>query len=294
MNTMHCGITRIFCLFVSLILMTAWTNEALGQDEAEADTTGWQTEATASLNGSQASYNNWAEGGINSLAFTASVTGNAKKVSENWLLKHDVRLALGSLKQDSLDFRKADDLIQYTGTFEYKNEDAFAKWHPTAALTFRSQFADGFNYKTSPETKVSTTLTPAILTQTLGFTNQPAEWFTILIGIAGKETIVGVERFRPLYGNALDQTMRVEAGFNTTATFDKDIFENVHLKSALNLFGAFNQIENPDVRWENLLTMQVNSWLTVNFEYVTFYDRDITTKVQTKQVLSTGVAFKLL
>lgn len=291
---MHCGITRIFCLFVSLILMTAWTNEALGQDEAEADTTGWQTEATASLNGSQASYNNWAEGGINSLAFTASVTGNAKKVSENWLLKHDVRLALGSLKQDSLDFRKADDLIQYTGTFEYKNEDAFAKWHPTAALTFRSQFADGFNYKTSPETKVSTTLTPAILTQTLGFTNQPAEWFTILIGIAGKETIVGVERFRPLYGNALDQTMRVEAGFNTTATFDKDIFENVHLKSALNLFGAFNQIENPDVRWENLLTMQVNSWLTVNFEYVTFYDRDITTKVQTKQVLSTGVAFKLL
>lgn len=291
---MRYGTARIFCLFVSLILLSALANEATAQDAAEADTTGWQTEATASLNGSQASYNNWAEGGINSLAFTASVTGNAKKISENWLLKHDLRLALGSLKQDSLDFRKADDLIQYTGTFEYKNEDAFAKWHPTAALTFRSQFADGFNYKTSPETKVSTTLTPAILTQTLGFTNQPAEWFTILIGIAGKETIVGIERFRPLYGNALDQTMRVEAGFNTTATFDKDIFENVHLKSALNLFGAFNQIENPDVRWENLLTMQVNSWLTVNFEYVTFYDRDITTKVQTKQVLSTGVAFKLL
>ena len=246
------------------------------------------------LNGSQASYNNWAEGGINSLAFTASITGNAKKITDNWLLNHDLRLALGSLKQDSLDFRKADDLIQYTGTFEYKNEDTFSKWHPTAALTFRSQFADGFNYDTSPETKVSTTLTPAILTQTLGFTNQPAEWFTWLIGIAGKETIVGIERFRPLYGNALDQTMRVEAGFNTTATFDKDIFENVHLKSALNIFGAFNQIENPDVRWENLLTMQVNSWLTVNFEYVTFYDRDITTKVQTKQVLSTGVAFKLL
>ncbi len=291
---MHRGISRTLCLFVSLILMTALANEALAQDAAEVDSTGWQTEATASLNGSQASYSNWAEGGINSLAFTASVTGKAKKITENWLLNHDLRLALGSLKQDSLDFRKADDLIQYTGTFEYKNEDTFAKWHPTAALTFRSQFADGFNYKTSPETKVSTTLTPAILTQTLGFTNQPVEWFTWLIGIAGKETIVGVERFRPLYGNALDETMRLEAGFNTTATVDKDIFENVHLKSALNIFGAFNQLGNPDIRWENLLSMQVNSWLSVNFEYVTFYDRDISTKVQTKQVLSTGVSFKLL
>jgi hypothetical protein len=92
----------------------------------------------------------------------------------------------------------------------------------------------------------------------------------------------------------MDEAVRFEPGFDTTAKIDRDLFENVNLQSTLNLFGAFGQINEPDVRWENLITMQVNSWLTVNFEYVTFYDKDIVDKLQTKQVLSTGISFKLL
>ena len=141
-------------LFVLTFAPRAWAQQA------ETDTTGWQKDLTAILAGSQASYNNWAEGGINSLAFAANLNGHAKKVTTNWLMNHELRLAFGLLKQDTLELRKADDLIQYTGTFEYTNENAFAKWHPTAALTFRTQFADGFDYKANPEAKVSSFLSP--------------------------------------------------------------------------------------------------------------------------------------
>ena len=72
------------------------------------------------------------------------------KTTENWITKLEGRFALGSLKQDSLDFRKADDLIQLGATFQYKNDTNLAKWNPTAALTLRTQFADGFDYGTSP------------------------------------------------------------------------------------------------------------------------------------------------
>jgi hypothetical protein len=289
MNLIRKGFARLLCF--SFIVGIALPARA---QNAETDSTGWKKNMTAILAGSQASYNNWAEGGTNSLAFTASVKGNARRITSNWVQSHEVRLALGSLKQDSLDFRKADDLIQYKGAFEYKNEDAFANWHPTAALSFRSQFAEGFDYSTNPEAKVSAFFSPAILTQTLGFTNQPVEWFTWVIGVAAKETVVGIERFRPTFGNEMDEAVRFEPGFDTTAKIDRDLFENVNLQSTLNLFGAFGQINEPDVRWENLITMQVNSWLTVNFEYVTFYDKDIVDKLQTKQVLSTGISFKLL
>ncbi len=91
-----------------------------------------------------------------------------------------------------------------------------------------------------------------------------------MIGFGAKETIVGLEELRTLYGNDLDQTVRFEAGLSTKGTYDRDIFENVHLKSSLGIFAAFDQFGDPDVRWENLITMSVNSWLTVNFEFVTF------------------------
>ena len=280
---------------VSLLLLCILTMPVFAQDEeAPVDSTAWQTSVTAILAGSQASYDNWVEGGINSLAFTASINADANRTTENWITKHEGRFALGSLKQDTLDFQKADDLIQLSSTFQYKNETNFAKWNPTASFTLRTQFVDGFDYSTSPETKVSDFFSPAVLTQTIGLTYQPTEWFSWLIGIAAKETIVGIEELRPNFGNDLDETLRLESGFDSLMKLDRDVVENVNLKSSLGIFGAFNNLDKPDVRWENLVTMTVNSWLTVNFEFVTFYDLDLSDKVQLKQVLSTGVSLSIL
>ena len=137
-----------------LLLVFLFTTPAFAQDEeAPVDSTAWQKSVTAILAGSQASYDNWVEGGINSLAFTASLNANANRTTENWITKHEGRFALGSLKQDSLDFRKADDVIKLSSTFQYKNDTNFAKWNPTASFTLRTQFAEGFDYGTSPENK---------------------------------------------------------------------------------------------------------------------------------------------
>ena len=288
-------ISQTVPFFVCLLLFALVTPGQLqAQDEEVTDSTAWVTDLKAILAGSQASYNNWQEGGINSLAFTASLEGAASRTTEHWIQKHEGRFAIGALKQDTLDVRKADDIISLSSTFQYKNDTNFAKFQPTLSLTLRTQFADGFDYSTSPETKVSSFFSPAVLTQTLGLTYQPEPWFSWLVGVSAKETVVGEEAFREIYGNAIDETVRFEPGYDTTIKFDKDIVENVRLKSGLNVFGAFGNIDQPDVRWENLLTMTVNSWLTVNLEFVTFYDLDIDDRVQLKQVLSTGVSFSLL
>ena len=70
---------------------------------------------------------------------------------------------------------------------------------------------------------------------------------------------------------------------------DREVFENVRLRSSLNLFASFNQTFTetrlPDVLWENLITMEVNAWLGVDFEFVTLYDRDLSQRLQLKEVL---------
>ncbi len=280
--------------YILIFVFVLMPSSAWAQDEAEVDSTAWQKNLVALLAGSQASYDNWAEGGINSLAFTASLNGDFQRTTTSWIQKHEMRLALGSLKQDTLDFRKADDLIQWASRFEYKYDDTFAKWHPTAAFELRTQFATGFDYSGAEPLKVSAFFSPATLTETIGFSYSPQEWFSWLIGLGAKQTIVGIDSLRSSYGNDVDQLTRFEAGLNSKASVDRDIFENVNLKTSLSVFSAFDDFGRPDVRWENLVTMTVNSWLTVGFEFVTFYDLDIDDRVQLKQVLSTGISVGLL
>ena len=142
--------------------------------------------------------------------------------------------------------------------------------------------------------QVSAFFAPATLTQSLGLTYQPADWITQRVGFGTKETIVRIERLRPLYGVDLDQTVRFEAGLEAFTEVDKEVFENVRYQSKLGLFAAFNQVDQPDALWENLITMKVNDWLNVSFEAVTLYDQDISKEVQLKEVLSLGVSLILL
>ncbi len=261
----------------------------------------WDLGLAGRLSASQSAYNNWQEGGLNIIALTSGVTGVAGRETANWIQAHELRLAYGFIRQDTLGFRKADDLIRLGSSLQYKGAGFFRKFRPTAALMANTQLAPGYNYDEAPEglagptpVKVSDFFSPAVLTQTLGLTYQPSEWFIQRLGLAAKETIVSIERLRPLYGLSPEEAMRFEVGLETRSELEKEVFTNVFLASGLTLFAAFNNLGIPDVRWENLITMAVNSWLGVNLEFVTLYDRDISDAVQIKEVLSLGITVVVL
>lgn len=287
---------------ILFLLLCGIAEKTLAQ-EADPDTLGWQTNLTGKLAASQAGYQNWAEGGINTLAFTVATNGRAHRVAGRWQQKHESRLAYGLVKQDTLDFRKADDLISLVSSLQYQGDGFFNTFNPTVAASARTQFAPGFNYDKDPfndslmrelPVKVSDFLSPATFTQSIGLTYDPKPWITQRLGLAVKETVVGIERLRPLYGLDLDQAARVEAGLESRTAFDREILPNVQLQSTLGLFAAFNQVGSPDMIWENLVVMQVNKYLSVNFEFVTLYDKDVREDLQLKEVLSLGVSVVLL
>ena len=267
----------------------------------------WSLSLTGKLSASQAAYSNWTEGGISTLALTAGIDGKARREGTTWTQTHELRLAFGFLKQDTLDVRKADDLIRLASALQYKGAGFFDTFNPTLSATARSQFAAGFAYDEVPDelqneggtrappVQVSAFLAPGTFTETVGLSYEPADWLVQRFGLAGKQTVVRVQEVRPLYGLAPDRPARVEAGLSATTELDREVLENVRVQSTLSLFAAFNQTDAlPDATWENVVTMQVNRYLTVNLEFTTLYDRDVSPDVQIKEVLSLGVTLVVI
>lgn len=292
----------ILCLFaVPAALAQEPADPAAAEDSVEVLGPAWSTDLTSKLSASQAAYRNWTQGGVNTLAFAVQLDGDAVRTSESWEQKHDLRLGFGLVKQDTLEVRKAADEIRLNSSLQYKGNGFFRHFNPTVASGIRTQFAAGFNYKKNPfedgrppPVKVSDFFSPAVFTQSIGLTYDPARWFTQRLGFGGKETVVLIDRFRRLYGLDPDQPVEFELGLESRTELDREVFENVRVQSTLALFAAFNKPDMPDLLWENLIAMQVNSWLSVNFEVDTLYDRDISNLLQVKEVLALGISIVII
>ncbi len=265
------------------------------------ETPSWDRSVIGTVSGSQAGFQNWAGGGVNTLALSLGLNGTATRTEGVWSQKHTLRLTYGVVKQDTLDFRKAEDLIRFTSSLTYNGEGRAILFKPTVAVGVRTQFAPGFNFEkdplepdATPPIKVSDMLSPGTFTESVGISWEPAEWFSQRLGVGGKQTVVLIDRLRSRYGVDPDNAVRYEVGIEAFTDIDREVFENVRYKSTLALFAAFNSEDTADMIWENLITMKVNSWLQVNFEWVFLFDEDVRSKMQIKEVFSVGVSYSLL
>lgn len=270
---------------------------ASGQSEAPeqaADTTGFQYELSGRFSGTQAAYRAWQEGGLNTLSFTSTVDGAAEREKGRWWQRHTLRLSFGVItsEADEADepIRKTDDQIQAESNFRYTGTGFFRHFKPTISARLRTQFAKGFDYSEDPPMLTSAFFAPATFVETVGLTYAPKDWYSLSLGAASKQTVVRKRALRTLYDVDPNKTARVEAGAEIGATVDRQIAENVRYRSNATVFFAVGHIEDPpDARWENYITMRINSWLTTNLEFVALFDENTSNAIQLKEVLSVGV-----
>lgn len=288
-------------LRVLIVLFLMPSGVQAQQAEPASTTSAWERSLVTKLAGSQATFQNWAEGGINTLALSSAMDGRWQKNHGRWNRRYDLRLAFGAVKQDTLDFRKAEDIIRLQATYKHTGLGSLSAFMPTAAFTVRSQMAPGYNFEKNqfkerrplPQ-KVSDLLSPGVMSVSFGMTYQHKPWLSQRVGLGGKQTVVLIERLRELYSMTADQGVRMEVGLEAYTEFERDVARNVHMKSTLGLFAAFNQPEHPDLLWENLLTMKVNSWLQFNVEWVVLRDKDVSNRFQLKEVFTVGIVYTIL
>lgn len=265
---------------------------------------GWVRDLTASLAASQAAYRDWQEGGVNALAATALAEAAFDRRVGLVRLHHEARAAFGVVQQDTLPVRKADDQVRYGFAAEWRG----GLVRPAVGLTARSQFAPG--YDVSPDSADYPTLTvvpgqalrvsawgsPAVLTQSVGVALHPGGGVTGRVGVALKETLVGIARLRPLFGNAPDQFLRFQAGLDAEVRVDRPLVSNVRLRSRATFFQAFNEVGDvaPDVLGEATLLLRVNTLLQVTLNGAALYDADVLDRLQLRQSLAVGLTLDLL
>ncbi|GAB4131576.1 MAG: DUF3078 domain-containing protein [Bacteroidia bacterium] len=259
-------------------------------DSAKADTTYWKRGGVFGVNFSQATFTNWAAGGVDAISGQAllNIYANYKKGTTTW--DNVLDMAYGSVKQNGYLARKSDDKIDFTSKYGHY---AFKKvWYYTALFNFKSQFFPGYNYvNDTTKTLISDWLAPGYTLLAVGLDYKPNTKFTAFFSpFTGKTTLVyrqdlanqgafGVKKAEfDAAGNVVKkgENIRNEFGGYIRLQYRADIMKNVNLATKLELFSNYlDRPQNFDVNAEALLTMKVNKFISASVNLQGIYDNDI-------------------
>lgn len=293
-------------ILLTMVLLAGGVLCAKASQVPGADTC-WTKSGNFGLNLTQVSFSNWAAGGDNAFGFTASFNYSAdmKKGKSLWQNRIEAMYGLNKTKSDGT--KKTNDRLYISSNYGYSIGKA---WYVSAMAELSTQFANGYNYGTNPNTKISEFMAPGYLTAGLGVKWNPKSYFTATLSAASwRGVVVRDSSLRANYGwkaDEMDRVIRNEIGGDLTMVFQKDIMKNVNLYSRLQLFS--NYLESPanvDVKWDVQLVLTVNKWLSTNISTNMIYDNDTKTvevneageqvlrgaKVQFKEALSVGLTF---
>lgn len=271
-----------------------------GRLKTSNDTAWHKIEFGANLN--QGSFSsNWTGGGVNSIALGVFLNAlNEKKKGKNsW--RNDFQGQYGIVRNKGQQSRKNVDRLFFDTKY---NRELTAQWSLFANVNFLSQFGNGYDYNTNPDSlnfkkKVSGILAPAYLTEAIGIEYRPVPYFFVdLAPGALRQTIVIDEDLyvntpdQKNYGVPIGKKVRTEAALiQLVANLDKDIAKDVNLKFRYLMFSSFKHPLNIDNRLDAQLTAKINKYVNVNLGAIVVYDEDQSTKIQFAQALSIGFLF---
>lgn len=257
---------------------------------------GWKKGGTFILNINQGSLSHWAAGGEQN---TLGINGilnygiNYRKGKNTWDNYFDIALGMQNATSYGR-FRKTDDRFDFTSKYGYQ---VSKKWYAAALVNFNTQMLEGFDYNTTPITKISNFLAPGKLLLSLGMDYRPNDKFSVFISplttrwVFKKDPVFyTVDKF----GVPALKKVNNEVGAYLTAKLTQPLAKWATYTSRLDLFSNYKRNpQNVDVYFTNLLTMKFNKWLATNISVDMIYDDDVIKKTQLKEILGIGLTVKL-
>lgn len=258
----------------------------------------WKTKTSVGINVNQASFSdNWKGGGVNSLAVGGLVNYKAEYSKQNYSYVSELVLQYGKIKNRNQLQKKTTDRIFWD------NKAAFQlskNWYFFGSLTFESQFDKGFSYATNngieSQTLISKFMSPGYLTESIGFEYKPSKYFSTRFGTGtAKQTFVldtTIYRNNAAnFGVPVGDKFRNELAFQVVSAFEKDIAQNVNLKTRYAMFIPYDNFGYIDHRLDVAITAKINRFMNVSLTGVGLYDRDTDSKIQGSQTLAMGFMF---
>jgi hypothetical protein len=287
----------LFCIFAVLVLaLSVFAEEpaattAAAAPEAAATAVppqGWlKPVVTGAVNFSQAGFDNWAAGGENNWAWTASLLAGENFDMEKWLWENTLKLKYGMIDTETADPKKSDDEIRLDSMLRYR---LGIKIDPFVAFMAQTQMTAGYVY--SPEKiEVSAFMDPGYLKESLGFVYSPVENLSLRIGAAVKHTVT--DKYALLYAGGTDK-FKSEPGAEAVLDYMLKLAENVIYVMKAEAFSDFKASDRTDLNWDNTITFKFNEYFNMGFNFMMKYDKDVSTKRQIKESLTAGITYNFI
>ena len=278
-------------LFLTPILVFCVGIVAVSADEDQWGEFGVTYQVISGLNVTQNTYDNWAAGGEDALAYTLTLNSKIEKNQPKYLWTVTGDFAFGQTKQGDDPIRNAVDKISVEGLYTHKLGTYV---NPYVGLGFDTQFAKGYDYTVDPKAARSNFLDPIYIMGGVGagFFLKPN--LKTRLGFAFKET--RADKFAEFYSDDPDtpdeiETSRFETGIESVTDYNVKLGENLLYETRLGLFSAFEHIDIVDIKWNNTWTAQVAKYVSVNLNILVYYDEDILKKAQIKETLAIGLTY---
>ncbi len=262
--------------FFTTLAVAAMVLPSFAQTETPVDTS-WKKGGMGSVNFNQVAFSNWAAGGENSVSGAAFLTLFANYAKNRLAWDNQLDLAYGLLKSGTAKVVKSEDKIDLNSKVGYKVSDV-SKFYYTFLFNFKSQFANGYDYKndTLREHPISRFLAPAYLLYSIGVDYKPNDNFSLYLSpLTGRTIIVNDDDLSQAGAFGVDPGKKslTQLGAYLRATYKKDVFTNVNFQTKLELFS--NYLKNPQniaVNHEILIAMKINKFLSANIGTQMIYD----------------------
>lgn len=254
---------------------------------------GWSKSIVGVLNLTQTQFDNWSQGGENSLAWQTNLNAEFIKNDSGYTWTNTGKFSYGKIKVGDQDARKSIDEIKLESVYMLKIP-LFLK--PYLSASAETQSTTGYKYVEDEAVAISKFLNPAYFYQSLGLGYVIEKRFKTRLGIALKETYA--PDYPELYSD--DPTtekieeLRFEVGAESSTSLKQKLTETTLVDSELQLFSNLQRFDEIDIRWNTLFSTKVSDYININFNFILFYDKDISKKRQIKQSLALGLTYTFL
>ena len=291
---------KFFLLLAGLlILMSAQAQDSKAvasnlKSYARGDTTqGWKHSGLTSLSFGQTSLQNWVAGGNNTVSGDFVFNASLNYLKDKVFWDNNLVVEYGTVYSSTTDWMKAADKLNLTSIAGRKISKA---WSLSALLSFYTQFANGYDYATDRNKRISTFMAPGYLDLALGFTYKPnAKYSVFLSPLSERATFVLDDSlsYYGAFGVSPGKKTNFQTGAYVLASTTQAISSNLNLISSLDLFTPYSKdFGNIDVNWDLLVNYKLSKLLTATLNTtLRYYDKELH-KIQFKEILGLGFTYK--
>lgn len=242
--------------------------------------TPWTLGGDGNVGFTQTYLSNWKKGGSSamSILFVARMYANYSLDKIRWENSAELRngwVKLPGEGEEKNPIQKNDDKLKLTSRFGLS---AIKKWYYSTEVDFETQFFNGYKYPNTDD-PISAFMAPARLMFKVGLDYKPHKDFSLFVSPITSKTVLVNDTLKidqTNFGIPRGRRAHWEPGLHTDLKFKKDIASNITFETKYRMF--INYLEPRDrfeMEWENLLSVQLNDFISLRAMLHTIYDTKI-------------------